>query len=159
MSASAEPSLLSEGQTFPEFSLLDQDGKTFSYADLLGAPAIIYFYPKDDTSGCTAEACAFRDNLPHFEGARVIGVSPDSVKSHRKFVDKFNLNFTLLADTDQVLCTAAGVWVEKSMYGKKYMGVERATFLVDATGSVRKVWRKVKVDGHADEVLAAVRDL
>lgn len=148
--------MLEAGQPFPAFSLPDQDGKTWTNADLAGQPTIVYFYPKDDTSGCTAEACEFRDLLPKFTGARVIGVSPDSVKSHRKFVNKFALTFTLLADEGHALADACGVWVEKSMYGKKYMGVERTTFLVGADGKVTKVWNKVKPQGHAEEVLAAL---
>ena len=148
--------MLEAGQPFPDFSLPDQDGKTWTNADLAGQPTIVYFYPKDDTSGCTAEACEFRDLLPKFTGARVIGVSPDSVKSHRKFVDKFALTFTLLADEAHALADACGVWVEKSMYGKKYMGVERTTFLVGADGKVTKVWNKVKPQGHAEEVLKAI---
>lgn len=148
--------MLEAGQPFPEFSLPDQDGKTWTNADLAGQLTIVYFYPKDDTSGCTAEACEFRDLLPKFTGARVIGVSPDSVKSHRKFVDKYALTFTLLADEDHALADACGVWVEKSMYGKKYMGVERTTFLVGPDGKVTKVWNKVKPQGHAEEVLAAL---
>jgi peroxiredoxin Q/BCP len=117
---------------------------------------VVYFYPKDDTSGCTAEACEFRDAMPDISGARVVGVSPDNVKSHRKFVDKYNLNFTLLADVDHTLAEACGVWVEKSMYGNKYMGVDRTTYIVDEDGVVRHVWRKVKPLGHAAEVQAAL---
>jgi peroxiredoxin Q/BCP len=148
--------MLEVGQPFPDFSLLDQDGRSVSKADLLGARTVIYFYPKDDTPGCTQEACEFRDALPAFEGARVIGVSPDAPKSHRKFADKFGLPFTLLADTDHALAEACGVWVEKSMYGKTYMGVERTTFLLDAEGKVEEVWRKVKPAGHAEAVRAAL---
>ena len=157
--STAEAHQVSEGQAFPTFSLPNQNGDIVHLDDLKGAPTILYFYPKDDTSGCTAEACAFRDQMPNFQGARVIGVSPDSVKSHKKFVEKYSLNFDLLADTEQALCQALGVWVEKSMYGKKYMGVERTTFLVDAEGIVRHVWRKVKVDGHEQEVLSALKAL
>jgi peroxiredoxin Q/BCP len=118
---------------------------------------VLYFYPKDDTSGCTAEACAFRDSLPDFSKlkAEVIGVSRDSVASHDKFKKKYRLPFPLASDEDGKVCQAYGVWVEKSMYGRKYMGIERSTFLIDARGIVRGVWRKVKVDGHADEVLQA----
>ena len=148
--------MLTEGQPFPDFSLPDQDGNTVSLKDLRGAPAVIYFYPKDDTSGCTAEACTFRDSIPSFGTARVIGVSPDAVKSHRKFVDKFALNFTLLADTEKTLSEACGVWVEKSMYGRTYMGVERTTFVLDKDGIVKKVFRKVKPNDHAAEVLRAI---
>ena len=135
---------------------LPADGGGRVSLQALNGPAVVYFYPKDDTSGCTAEACEFRDLLPKFTGARVIGVSPDSVKSHRKFVDKFALTFTLLADEGHALADACGVWVEKSMYGKKYMGVERTTFLVGADGKVAKVWNKVKPQGHAEEVLKSI---
>lgn len=149
--------MIEVGQPFPEFSLHDQAGNIVTKGDLLGAKAIVYFYPKDDTSGCTVEACEFRDSLPRFGGARVIGVSPDSPKSHQKFVAKFQLPFTLLADVDKTLAEACGVWVEKSMYGKKYMGVARATFLVDERGIVERVWRQVKPQGHAAEVLGALK--
>jgi len=149
--------MLQTGQPFPEFSLSDQDGKTITLDDLKGSKTIVYFYPKDDTSGCTVEACEFRDSMPRFEGAKVIGVSPDSAISHTKFIKKFDLNFTLLADTDKHLADACGVWVEKSMYGKTYMGVARTTFLLDENGIVVKVWEKVKPQGHAAEVLAALK--
>lgn len=148
--------MLDVGQPFPNFTLPDQDGRPVSRADLLGAPTVIYFYPKDDTPGCTQEACEFRDLMPRFEGVRVVGVSPDSAKSHRKFADKFGLRFTLLADTSHELADACGVWVEKSMYGRTSMGVERSTFLLDAEGTVRQVWRKVKAAGHAEAVRAAL---
>lgn len=148
--------MLEAGSPFPEFSLLDENGNTVTLADLKGQKTVVYFYPKDDTSGCTAEACEFRDTLPTIPGAKVVGVSPDNSKSHRKFADKYNLNFTLLADTEQILCNAVGVWVEKSMYGKKYMGVERTTFILDADGKVAKVFNKVKPQGHAAEVVAAL---
>ncbi|HEY3781050.1 MAG TPA: thioredoxin-dependent thiol peroxidase [Fimbriimonadaceae bacterium] len=147
--------MIEEGDQFPDFSLQDQAGVTHSLNDLKGAKSVIYFYPKDDTPGCTVEACNFRDNLPKFEGVKVFGVSPDDAKSHKKFETKFNLNFPLLADTDKSLTEKLGLWVEKSMYGKKYMGVDRTTYLLDANGKIEKIWRKVKVDGHADEVLAA----
>lgn len=148
--------MLEAGQSFPDFSLTDQNGETVTLESLKGSKTIVYFYPKDDTPGCTVEACEFRDNLPKFKGAKVIGVSPDSAKSHTKFIGKFSLNFPLLADTDKSLCEACGVWVEKSMYGKKYMGVDRTTFLLDENGIVEKVWSKVKPQGHAEEVLAAL---
>lgn len=148
--------MLEAGQSFPDFSLTDQNGETVTLDSLKGSKTIVYFYPKDDTPGCTVEACEFRDNLPKFKGAKVIGVSPDSAKSHTKFIGKFSLNFPLLADTDKSLCEACGVWVEKSMYGKKYMGVDRTTFLLDENGIVEKVWSKVKPQGHAKEVLAAL---
>lgn len=143
-------------KAFPDFSLSDQDGKTWTKADLLGRPAVIYFYPKDDTPGCTQESCDFRDQkLP----VPVLGVSPDPVKSKAKFAKKFDLPFPLLADTEKQLCEALGLWVEKSMYGKKYMGVDRSTFLLDAEGHIVREWRSVKVPGHVEEVAKAVADL
>lgn len=148
--------MIDAGSPFPAFSLQDQDGATVTDADLKGSKTIVYFYPKDDTPGCTKEACAFRDNLPRFTGAKVFGVSPDSVKSHRMFVDKFKLNFRILADVDHALCEACGVWVEKTLFVTKYMGVERTTYLLDADGRVEKVWHKVKPEGHAEEVQAAL---
>ncbi|MCW5938869.1 MAG: thioredoxin-dependent thiol peroxidase [Fimbriimonadaceae bacterium] len=148
---------IAAGETFPDFSLVDQDGATHTLESLRGSSTIVYFYPKDDTSGCTTEACEFRDLVPRFAGAKVFGVSPDSAKSHKKFADKFGLNFPLLADTEKELATAAGVWVEKTLYGKKYMGVERTTFLLDADGRITKVWEKVKPAGHAEAVLAALQ--
>lgn len=148
--------MLTEGQPFPTFSLQDQDGNVVSSDVLKGEKSVIYFYPKDDTSGCTVEACGFQERLSDIPGARVFGVSPDGVKSHRKFADKFDLKFTLLADTEHSLAEAVGVWVEKSMYGKKYMGIERTTFVLDANGVVTKVFNKVKPQGHAEEVLAAL---
>lgn len=151
--------MLEVGQPFPDFSLSDQDGNVVTKGDLTGKPAVIYFYPKDDTSGCTQEACEFQERLSDIPGARVIGVSPDSVKSHRKFADKYNLQFTLLADTEQSLCNAVGVWQEKSMYGKKYMGVARTTFLLNADGTVAYVWEKVKPAGHAQEVTAKLAEI
>ena len=149
--------MLTVGAPFPDFSLPDQNGETVSKTDLLGQKTIIYFYPKDDTSGCTAQACGFQESMPAFTGARVVGVSPDSTKSHKKFADKYGLNFTLLADTETTLCESCGVWVEKSMYGKKYMGVERTTFLVDAEGVIQHIWNKVKATGHASEVLIELK--
>jgi len=152
---------LNPGDRIPDFTLPTDGGGTVSLADLKGEKAVLYFYPKDNTSGCTKEAQAFRDSLDDFaaSGARIVGVSKDSVSSHDKFKEKQNLNFTLVSDGDGTLCEAFGVWVEKSMYGKKYMGIERATFLADENGVVRRVWRKVKVPGHAAEVLEAVKKL
>jgi peroxiredoxin Q/BCP len=145
------------GGKAPDFTLPTDGGGKVSLKALKGNPVVLYFYPKDDTSGCTAEACAFRDSLPDFSKlkAEVIGVSRDSVASHDKFKKKYRLPFPLASDEDGKVCQAYGVWVEKSMYGRKYMGIERSTFLIDARGIVRGVWRKVKVDGHADEVLQA----
>lgn len=152
---------LSRGDKVPEFSLPADNGKTMSDADLRGVKTVVYFYPKDDTPGCTKEAHAFRDRIDDFSaaGAAVVGVSTDSAASHDKFKAKHGLNFPLISDPDKTLAEAFGVWVEKSMYGKKYMGVERATFLVDETGVVREIWRKVKVPGHAEAVLAAAKAL
>jgi peroxiredoxin Q/BCP len=149
--------MLTVGQKFPDFSLQDQDGNTHTLESLKGKAFVVYFYPKDDTPGCTTEACEFRDAQPQFEGVRVFGVSPDSVKSHKKFAEKFGLNFPLLADTDKHLAEACGVWVEKSMYGKTYMGVARTTFLVDANGLVQHVWEKVTPKAHAADVLSAAK--
>ena len=148
--------MIEAGSPFPEFQLSDQTGEVLSLGDLKGQKAVIYFYPKDDTPGCTTEACEFRDATPTFGGARVIGVSPDETKSHKKFVEKYSLNFTLLSDPDHSLMEALGIWVEKSMYGKKYMGVERTTYVVDEQGVILKVFRKVKPQGHAAEVLAVL---
>lgn len=145
----------------PDFTLPTDGGGTLSRAALAGRRIVVYFYPKDSTPGCTKEAEAFRDAAAELAaaGVTVIGVSPDSVASHDKFKAKHALDFTLVADRDTTLARAFGVWVEKSMYGKKYMGVERSTFLIDEGGTIRRVWRKVKVEGHAIEVLAAARQL
>ena len=151
--------MLTVGDAFPAFSLPDQDGKVHASPVYAGKPFVVYFYPKDDTSGCTVEACEFRDATPDFGDIPVLGVSPDSSKSHRKFIDKHGLTFTLLADTEQALAQACGVWVEKSMYGKKYMGIERTTYLVNAEGKVAQVWNKVKPAGHAAEVLVAAQSV
>lgn len=148
--------MLNEGSPFPRFSLQNQDGNLITNTALAGQKTVVYFYPKDDTSGCTVEACGFQEKLPTIPNAKVIGVSPDGVKSHRKFADKFSLSFDLLADTDHALAEACGVWVEKSMYGKKYMGIERTTFVIDENGIVTKVFTKVKPAGHAEEVIAAL---
>ena len=148
--------MLNEGSPFPSFSLQNQDGNLITNSSLAGQKTVVYFYPKDDTSGCTVEACGFQEKLPTIPNAQVIGVSPDGVKSHRKFADKFSLSFDLLADTDHALAEACGVWVEKSMYGKKYMGIERTTFVIDENGIVTKVFTKVKPAGHAEEVIAAL---
>ena len=146
---------------FPAFSLPGSDGKTWSLKNLTGKPFVIYFYPKDATPGCTVEACDFRDHQPDFTKAKVpvIGVSPDPLTSHAKFIAKQKLNFVLLADEDHALAEKLDVWAEKSMYGKTFMGVVRSTFLVDADGAIIQEWRKVKVDGHVAEVLEAVKAL
>lgn len=145
------------GDPFPEFSLFDEDGVSIDNASLKGARTVLYFYPKDDTPGCTLEANEFKESLALLGPVRVIGVSPDSPKSHRKFKVKHGLPFTLLADTDHRLAEACGIWVEKSMYGRSYMGVERTTFLLDEAGVVAMVWRKVDPRGHAGEVATACR--
>ena len=149
------------GDAAPDFTLPVDDGSTVHLAELKGRPVVLYFYPKDDTSGCTAEAKDFTALADRFKaaGADVIGVSPDSVTSHQKFAKKYDLRVCLATDADKAVATAYGVWVEKSMYGRKYMGVERATFLIDDTGRIAKSWRKVKVPGHAGEVLAALEAL
>jgi peroxiredoxin Q/BCP len=146
--------MIQEGQPFPDFSLTDQDGNLVTLSDLKGQKAVVYFYPKDDTSGCTAEACEFNEAIPTVPEARVIGISPDGTKSHRKFADKYGLGFTLLSDPDKVLLEPLGLWIEKSMYGRKYMGVDRTTFVLDEEGIVRRIYRKVKPQGHARAVLA-----
>jgi thioredoxin-dependent peroxiredoxin len=148
--------MIEPGQPFPEFSLPDQTGAVHTLDSIKGSKTIVYFYPKDDTSGCTTEACEFRDSISAFEGAKVIGVSPDGVKSHAKFAAKYQLNFPLLADESHSLLETLGIWVEKSMYGKKYMGVERTTLLLDESAKVMHVWSKVKPAGHAAEVLAVL---
>jgi len=150
---------LAQGDTAPDFTLPTDGGGEISLAALSGKTVILYFYPKDDTSGCTKEACGFRDQLPDFSGADavVIGVSKDSVASHDKFKAKYDLPFALASDKDSDVCERYGTWVEKSMYGKKYMGIERATFVIDKAGKIARIWRKVSVTGHVEEVLAAVK--
>jgi thioredoxin-dependent peroxiredoxin len=150
-----------DGKSAPDFKLPDETGKTVQLSKIKGKSVVVYFYPKDDTSGCTAEAKDFSCLADQFAkaGAQIIGISPDSAASHAKFKGKHNLNLTLAADEDKKAAEAYGVWVEKSMYGKKYMGVERSTFVIDKAGKIAKSWRKVKVPGHADEVLAYVKTL
>jgi len=149
------------GKPAPAFAMPTDGGGKVSLSALKGKTVVLYFYPKDDTSGCTKEACGFRDALPDFSkvDAVVIGVSRDSVASHDKFKKKYELPFTLASDESGAASEAYGTWVEKSMYGRKYMGMERATFLIDAKGVLRGVWRKVKVPGHVDEVLEAAKAL
>jgi peroxiredoxin Q/BCP len=145
----------------PDFALPATGGATWKLSAARGRKLVVYFYPKDNTSGCTQEGVAFADLHAAFRkaGAEVVGVSPDSLASHEKFRSKMGFPFDLLADADKKACELFGVWKEKSMYGRKYMGVERSTFLIDEQGVLRREWRKVKVPGHADEVLDAVRDL
>ncbi|MBK3733014.1 thioredoxin-dependent thiol peroxidase [Azospirillum brasilense] len=153
--------VIEAGTPAPEFTMPTDGGGSVTLSALRGKPVILYFYPKDDTSGCTSEACGFRDQLPDFSGldAVIIGVSKDSVASHDKFKAKYELPFTLASDKETGVAEAYGVWVEKSMYGRKYMGLERATFLIDKDGIVRNVWRKVKVTGHVAAVLKALQAL
>jgi peroxiredoxin Q/BCP len=153
--------MVQDGDKAPDFELPTETGEDLNLSSLKGKPVVLYFYPKDDTSGCTAEAKDFSRLAPEFRkaGAVVLGVSPDSVASHQKFRDKHDLSIRLVADTEKAAAMAYGVWAEKSMYGRKYMGVERSTFLIDKAGRIARSWRKVKVPGHAEEVLEAVRAL
>jgi len=153
--------MIEEGSKAPAIALPTDDGDTMRLADYLGRAVVLFFYPKDDTSGCTMEAKDFTALAPDFAkaGSVVVGVSPDGVKSHQKFKKKHELAVVLAADEDKTALEAYGVWVEKSMYGRKYMGVERTTVLVDAAGKISRIWRKVKVPGHAAEVLGAVKAL
>jgi len=149
---------LNIGDKAPEFSLQSGQGETVKLKDFRGKPVIVYFYPKDNTSGCTKQACDFRDTQPAITkaGAVVLGISPDSVASHEKFAAKFELPFTLLSDPDHAVAEQFGVWVEKSMYGRKYMGINRTTFLIDEKGKIAQIWSKVKVPGHVQAVTAAL---
>jgi peroxiredoxin Q/BCP len=150
-----------EGSKAPQFDLAADDGRRVRLGDLVGQKVVLYFYPKDDTPGCTTEACDFRDAMPRFEDmdAVVLGVSPDSVESHAKFKAKYGLTFPLLSDPDRVVCEAYGVWRKKSLYGRTFFGIERSTFLIDRRGVVARVWRKVRVKGHMEDVAAAVAAL
>lgn len=149
---------LSEGDNAPPFDLPAEGGESVSLASLKGRTVVVFFYPKDDTSGCTKEAIAFSGLKKKFEaaGATIVGVSPDSIASHARFSQKHNLNVTLLSDPEKEMLQAYGVWTEKSMYGRKYMGVERSTFLISPKGMITHIWRKVRPSGHAEAVLAAV---
>jgi peroxiredoxin Q/BCP len=151
--------MLDVGDVAPDFTLPIDGGGELTLSSMRGKKVVLYFYPKDDTSGCTKEACDFREKISEFTkaGAVVLGMSPDSVKKHDKFKAKYDLPFSLVADEEKTALEAFGVWVEKSMYGRKYMGVERSTFLIDADGSIQSVWRKVKVPGHVDAVLDALQ--
>ena len=153
--------MVQEGDKAPDFELPTASGEMLKLSKLRGKPVVVYFYPKDDTTGCTAEAKDFTRLAPELKraGVEVVGISPDSAESHKRFAAKYDLKVRLAADSDKAVALAYGVWVEKSMYGRKYMGVDRSTFLIDADGKVAKAWRKVKVSGHADEVLAAAKAL
>jgi peroxiredoxin Q/BCP len=161
LSPNRDPSMPTEGQLAPDFTLNDQDGHPVTLSKFRGRMVVLYFYPKDATPGCTTEACDFRDAEPDFSKhkAVVLGISPDTSASHRKFVDKQSLNFTLLADPDKTVIEAYDVWKEKSMYGRSFMGVERTTFFIDKKGVIRKVFPKVKVAGHVSQVLEAVSSM
>ncbi|MCA9153319.1 MAG: thioredoxin-dependent thiol peroxidase [Planctomycetales bacterium] len=152
---------IEEGKKAPEFTLKTDDGGKVKLSELKGSPVVLYFYPKDDTPGCTREACAFRDGQSQFAefGAKVLGVSPDDTASHAKFRDKFQLNFPLLCDTDHKVAEKYGAWREKNMYGKKSMGIQRSTFLIGPDGKVAKVWKRVQVEGHDQQVLAVLKEL
>jgi len=147
--------MIEQGDQAPDFTLPADDGSEISLSDLRGERVLLYFYPKDDTSGCTAQACDLRDDMPRFDDldVRVIGVSPDPVESHVKFKEKYDLNFPLLADEEHEVAEAYGVWTEKKMYGRTFMGIERSTFLVDEEGRVERAWRKVRAKKHADMVM------
>ncbi len=150
---------LNIGDTAPDFTLpTDNDGE-ITLSNLSGENVVLYFYPKDDTPGCTKESCAFNENLSAFNDldVQIIGISKCSVKKHNKFKEKYNLQFPLASDENNSVCEEYGVWVEKSMYGKKYMGIERTTFLIDANGTIKNIWSKVKVNGHAEDVLNALK--
>ena len=152
--------MIEEGKKAPDFKLKNQKGETVKLSDFKGKNVVLYFYPHDDTSGCTKEACNFRDELPEFENldAVIIGVSPDSVASHTKFASKYDLPFILLSDEDKDVLQKYEVWKQKSMYGRNYMGVERSTFVIDKDGKIKKIFRKVKVDGHNEELLEALNN-
>jgi peroxiredoxin Q/BCP len=153
--------MLSEGDIAPEFELESDGGGIIRLRDLKGKPVVIYFYPKDDTSGCTKQAIAFTELAGQFSklGVSIIGISPDTVESHDKFKAKHNLGVQLAADTEKAVANAYGIWVEKSMYGRKYMGVERSTFLMDENGKIVQIWRKVRVPGHVEDILQAIQSL
>lgn len=157
----SETPWIEEGSKAPAFTLTADDGTKVRLSDQKGSPVVLYFYPKDDTPGCTKQACAFRDQSAELKklGAKVYGVSPDTVESHVKFRDKYELNFPLLADPDHKIAEKYGAWREKNMYGKKSMGIQRSTFVIDAAGKVAKLWKRVKVDGHDDQVLGVLKEL
>jgi peroxiredoxin Q/BCP len=150
-----------EGKKAPTFTLNATDGSKVKLSDFSGKPIVLYFYPKDDTPGCTREACAFRDRSKELQklGAQILGVSCDDIDSHAKFTKKYKLNFPLLADENHKIAEKYGAWREKNMYGKKFMGIQRSTFLIDSAGKIAKVWRRVSVDGHDNEVIEAIKGL
>ncbi|MFA5011131.1 MAG: thioredoxin-dependent thiol peroxidase [Ignavibacteria bacterium] len=148
--------MLKIGDKAPDFSLLSDSGKKFSLKNLKGHKIILYFYPKDNTSGCTKEACDFRDSIKTFENKEtvILGISKDSIESHKSFKSKYNLPFALLSDEEGQMVNAYGVWKEKNMYGKKYMGIERTTFLIDEKGKIKEIWNKVKIPGHVQDIIS-----
>ncbi len=150
---------LKEGSTAPAINLPTDGNGVFKLSDYKGQKVLVYFYPKDDTPGCTTESCSFSENIKSFEklGVAVVGISKCSVKKHDKFKAKYDLKFPLASDEEGDVCERYGVWIEKSMYGKKYMGIDRSTFLIDEDGKILKIWSKVKVDGHTDEVMAVLK--
>ena len=152
---------IEEGAKAPAFTLKDHEGNKVQLTALKGQPVVVYFYPKDDTPGCTKEACAFRDTKKQLDkaGAVLLGLSPDDAESHQKFVAKYKLNFPLLVDKDHKVAEKCGAWREKNLYGKKSMGIQRSTFIIDAAGKVAKVYKRVKVDGHDEQVLDALKAL
>lgn len=152
--------MIDKGDVAPDFTLPADDGSQVKLSSLRGKKVVLYFYPKDDTSGCTKQACELTEEMPRIEdeNAVVLGVSPDSVESHKKFKQKYGLNFPLLADTDKKVAEAYGTWKQKSMYGKNFLGIERSTFIIDEKGVVQEAWRKVKPAGHALKVLEAISD-
>ncbi len=149
------------GAKAPSFSAIGNGNEPIILSDFLGKMVVLYFYPKDNTSGCTKEACSFRDNMEFLTslGVVVLGVSPDSVKSHNNFIEKFNLNFSLISDNEKEICNLYNVLGEKSMYGKKYIGIIRSTFLIDKEGIIRYIWKNVKVDGHVEEIVSKIKEL
>ncbi|MFC2102961.1 thioredoxin-dependent thiol peroxidase [Bacteroidota bacterium] len=153
--------MVEEGKKAPAISLKDQDGKKVSLIDFKGKNIVLYFYPKDNTSGCTKEACNFRDEFPKFGKLKavILGVSPDTVESHKKFANKYDLPFRLLSDEKKSVVEKYGVWKEKNMYGRKYMGIERSTFIIDGEGTIRKIFRKVKVADHNQEVMDSLKEI
>jgi peroxiredoxin Q/BCP len=159
--AKKNTSVLEVGAKAPAFSAKSDSGKKLSLKDFAGQNVVLYFYPKDDTPGCTTEACAFRDEAKAFAkyNAVVLGVSPDDEASHKKFKTKYKLNFPLLSDIDHKICEKYGVWTEKNMYGRKYMGVQRTTFVIDKAGKIAAIWPKVKVAGHSDAVIDSLKTL
>ena len=151
--------MLAEGKKAPAFTLPNSDGKNVSLKDFLGTKVVLYFYPKDMTPGCTTQACDFRDQQKSFKSTIILGVSIDSQERHQKFIEKYDLPFTLLADIDKKVVQKYGVWLEKKLYGKTFMGIVRSTFIIDKTGTVRKIFSKVKVKNHIEEVLNALKEL